>query len=329
MHLTWGRRFSLILGVAFAVLIFAPLAVLAQSYPTRPITMIVPFAPGGETEFLARIIVEPMREFLGQPIIIENVGGADGSIGTGRAARAAANGYTIEFGYLGTHVMNAALYPLPYDVFADFAPISLVSRSAPLLFGSKRIPATDLDGLIAWLKANPEKGTAAAYTSGSRMLNYIFGKQVDTQLTFVPYRGLGPATQDLVAGEINLLFGTPGAVMPQERAGRIRVYATTGEKRLPVAPDVPTFTEKGMRSLSYAPWYAIFAPADTPPEIIGKLNSATVAALTNSSVKAHFAEIGHEIFPADMLTPEALATLQRSDAERLLPIMKEANIRAE
>src|SRR5260370_37178041 len=136
--------------------------------------------------------------------------------------------------------MNAALDPFPYDVFADFAPISLVARSAPLLFGSKRIPATDLDGLIAWLKANPEKGTAAAYTSGSRMLNYIFGKQVDTQLTFVPYRGLGPATQDLVAGEFNLLFGTPGAVIPQELAVRIRVNATTGEEQWRVGRDVQT-----------------------------------------------------------------------------------------
>jgi len=329
MHSMWGGRFPRILGVALAVLIFAPLGVLAQSYPTRPIKMIVPFPPGSGTEVLARILIEPMREYLGQPVIIENIAGADGSIGTGRAARAAGDGYTIEFGFLGTHVMNSALYSLPYDVLTDFAPIALVSRSAPLLFGSKGIPATDLEGLITWLKANPDKGTAAAYTAGSRMLNYILGKQVGVQLTFVPYRGLGPATQDLVAGQINLLFGTPEAVLPQERAGRVRAYAVTGDKRLAVAPNVPTVAEKGMHALSYSTWYALFAPAGTPKEIIRKLNAATVAALANPLVQSRFDEIGHEIFPADMLSPEALATFQRSEADRWWPILKEANIRAE
>jgi tripartite-type tricarboxylate transporter receptor subunit TctC len=303
--------------------------VFAQGYPARPITMIVPFTPGGSTDTVARAIAEPMREFLGQPIVIENITGADGSIGTGRATRAAPNGYTIVLGFVGTHVMNAALYTLPYDVLADFSPISLLSHTSPLLWGSKNIPATDFDGLVNWLQANPGKSTSAAYTAGSRLFNFLFSRQIGIEIISVPYRGIGPATQDLVAGQINLLIATPESVLAQERAGKVRVFAAWSERRLAIAPEVPTFAEKGVKLHPYTVWLALWAPAGTPREIIVTLNAATAFALSKASVGARLSDVAHEIYPPEMRSPEILGALQKEELAKWLPLFREANIRAE
>jgi tripartite-type tricarboxylate transporter receptor subunit TctC len=221
-----------------------------QTYPIRPITMIVPFAAGGTTDVLARVLAERMRKVLGQPIIIENVSGADGSIGTGRTARANPDGHTIELGFLGTHVLNGAFYSLPYDVLNDFTPISPLVMFPEILLARKTMPARDLRELIAWLKANPRQASAGIQTAGIRLVTEFFQKQTGTKLNFVPYRGTGPAVQDLVAGQIDLLFAPPDA-LPQVAAGNIKAYVVTSDARLAIAPAIPTVAEVGLPDLAY------------------------------------------------------------------------------
>jgi tripartite-type tricarboxylate transporter receptor subunit TctC len=230
-----------------------------QTYPIRPITMIVPFAAGGTTDVLARVLAERMRRVLGQPLIIENVGGADGSIGTGRVARANPDGHTIELGFLGTHVLNGAFYSLPYDVLNDFAPIAPLVMFPEILFARKTMPARDLWELIAWLKANPSQASAGIQTAGIRLITEFFQKQTGTKLNFIPYRGTGPAVQDLVAGQIDLLFAPPDA-LPQVAAGNIKAYVVTSDARLAIAPAIPTVAEAGLPDLGYLAWFAFFAP---------------------------------------------------------------------
>jgi tripartite-type tricarboxylate transporter receptor subunit TctC len=249
----------------------------AQSYPSRPITLIVPASAGGGADAIGRILAQQMRASLGQPIIIENVGGADGSVGAGRVARARPDGYTIALGYRGTHVLNAALYSLQYDVLNDFAPISPLVKASYVLFAMKTIPAKDVNELIAWLKANPGKASAGVPLGEIRLITTFFQKETGTQLTLVPYRGGAPIIQDLMAGQIDLFFG--GRVpLAQARAGTIKAYAVTSDTRLAIAPDIPTFAEVGFPALSYSTWVGLFAPKGTPKEIVGKLNAAAVEA---------------------------------------------------
>jgi tripartite-type tricarboxylate transporter receptor subunit TctC len=225
----------------------------AQAYPTRPITMIVPAAAGGGAgDVTGRMVVERMRASLGQPIIIENVGGADGSIGVGRAARARPDGYTIDLGFLGNHVLNGAFYSLPYDVLNDFAPISPLVTTPAILFARKAMPAKDLKELITWLKANPNKASAGVLSVGGRLLYAVLQKETGTQLTLVPYRGAAAAVQDLLARQIDLLYANADQ-LPLMRAGSIKAYAVTSDTRLAVAPDIPTFAEMGLPAVSYTP----------------------------------------------------------------------------
>jgi tripartite-type tricarboxylate transporter receptor subunit TctC len=300
----------------------------AQAYPTRPVTMITPFAVGGSTDVIGRVVTEYMRSSLGQPIIIENVTGADGSVGVGRAARAAPDGYTIEIGHAATHVLNGALYSLQYDLLNDFAPISLLATAPLILFGRKTIPAKDLGELVAWLKINPNKASAGYGAAGSHLLAAFFRRETGTQFTLVPYRGGAPATQDLVAGQIDLQFNTPDQ-LPLARTGTIKVYAVTSDTRTAFAPDIPTFREVGLRALSYPQWTGLFAPKGTPREIISKLNAAAVEALANPAVRSRLAEMGQEIFPLDQQTPEAVGALQKADVEKWWPLIKEFGIKAE
>jgi tripartite-type tricarboxylate transporter receptor subunit TctC len=301
----------------------------AQSYPTRPITMIVPFAAGGPADASARIIAERMRSSLVRPIIIENAVGADGSIGTGRAARARPDGYTIEFGITSTHVFNGAYYSLAYDPISDFAPIALVVNTAYILLARTTFPANDLRQLIAWLKANPNKASIAVATVGIRLLATAFQQQTGTQLVLVPYRGNAPAMQDLMAGEIDLLINAPQTSLPLLRAGKIKAYAATSDMRLAAAPDIPTFTEMGLSALSFSEWSGLFAPRGTPRDIIGKLNAAVVEAVADPAVRSRLTDLGAEIFMREQQTPEALAAIQKADAEKWWPIMKAAGIKAE
>jgi tripartite-type tricarboxylate transporter receptor subunit TctC len=300
----------------------------AQAYPSRPITMIVPFAAGGSADVTARVMAERMRDLLGQPIIIENAGGADGTIGVGRAARSRPDGYTIELGHLAAHVLNGAFYSLQYDVLNDFVPISPLVRFPAVLFSKKTMPAKDLNELIIWLKANPNSASACIVSIDYRLVATFIQKQTGTRFALIPYRGANPALQDLVAGQIDLLFTGP-SYLPLVRAGSIKAYAVTSEARLTLAPDIPTFAEVGLPTLSYSNWYGLFAPKGTAKDIIVKLNAAVVEALADPRVRFRLGDLGQEVFPPEQQTPEALGALQKADGEKWLPIIKELGIKAE
>jgi tripartite-type tricarboxylate transporter receptor subunit TctC len=322
------RRHFLRLAAGAAALPTVSTMSWAQTYPTRPVTMIVPFAAGGPTDVLARIITEQMKSSLGQPVIIENIGGADGSIGVGRAVRARPDGYTISLGNMGSHLLNAALYSLPYDLLFDLAPISAVATSPLVLFARKTLPARDLNELIQWLKTNDGRASAAVSTVGERLSTITFQRATGTQFAIIPYRGAAPAMQDLVAGQIDLFIDAP-VQLPLVRAGNIKAFAVKSDTRLPIAPDIPTFAEMGRPAVSYSGWYGIFAPKGTPRDIVGKLNAAAVAALADPAVTSRIADLGMQLFPRQQQTPEALGALQKTNAEKWWPIIQESGIRAE
>jgi tripartite-type tricarboxylate transporter receptor subunit TctC len=304
----------------------------AQTFPARPVTLVVPFAPGGPVDVLARIMAERMKTSLGQPVIVENVAGAAGSLGVGRVARAAPDGYTLSIGPgYSTHVVNPAIYALPYDVVKDFDPISLIGVMPEIIVGRKAMPADDLKGLIDWLKANPDKATQGTSGVGSagHVAGVFFQKLTGTRYAFVPYRGLAPAMQDLLAGQVDLVIDVPTSALPQIRNGSIKAYAVTAKTRLSGAPDVPTSDEAGLPGFHATVWYALWAPAGTPKDIIGKLNAAVVDALADQTVRARLAEIGQEVVPRDQQNPEALAALQKSEIEKWWPIIKAANIKGQ
>jgi tripartite-type tricarboxylate transporter receptor subunit TctC len=300
----------------------------AQTYPTRPITMIVPFAAGGATDVIARLVAKPMGEALGQSIIIENVGGADGSTGTGRAARAPADGYTIITGLKESQILNSAFYALPYDALKDFAPVSPLVSLPYMLFTRKTIPAADVNELITWLKANKGRTSAGIGNTGLRLWTAFFQREIGAQFSFVPYRGVGPAMQDLVAGQIDIVFGGTEQ-LPLMRAGSVKAYAVTSEKRLAAAPEIPTLREIGIPALSYTTWAGLFAPKGTPKDIVTKLNASTAKALADAELNSRLAEFGFEVFPREQQTPEALDAIQKADAEKWWPIISEFGIRAQ
>jgi tripartite-type tricarboxylate transporter receptor subunit TctC len=301
---------------------------VAQPFPTRPVTMIVPAAAGGPLDVIARILSEPMRGSLGQPVVIENVGGADGSIGTGRAARAKPDGYTIEVGFMGGNVLNGAFYSLPYDVLNDLIPISPLASTPLVLFASSLVPARDLSELITWLNANPGKASAGIASIERRLVAALFQRETGTQFALVPYRGTAPAMQDLLAGQIDLLIDT-AIQLPLVRAGSIKAYAVTSDTRMPLAPDIPSFSDSGFRTLSYSQWFGLFAPRGTPRDIIEKLNLATTDALADPAVRNRFDELGFEIFPRDQQTAGKLREMVEADAKKWWPIIRELRIKAE
>jgi tripartite-type tricarboxylate transporter receptor subunit TctC len=313
------RRQFLRLTAGAAALPAFSRVVSAQTYLTRPITMIVPAAAGGTLDVTGRLLAERMNRSLGQPIIIENVSGADGSIGAGRTARARSDGYTIDIGSIGNHVLNGAFYPLQYDVLNDFTPISPLVTSLSVLFARKSMAAKNLSELVAWLKAN--KASAGTSSVDQRLLTAFFQKQTGTQLTLVPYRGGAPKMQDLAADQIDLSFSTTLAA----GAG----WELTSETRLALAPNIPTFAEMGLPALSYSAWGGFFAPKGTPGDIVGKLNAAAVEALADPAVQRQLKALGFAIFPRDRQTPEALGALVKADAEKWWPIIKELGIKAE
>jgi tripartite-type tricarboxylate transporter receptor subunit TctC len=330
----FARRRFLQWAVGAAGLSAVPVAVSglarAQAYPSRPITLIVPFPAGGPVDTLARFLAERMRVPLGQPLVIENVSGAGGSLGVGRAVRAAPDGYTLIIGITSTHVFNPAMYSLQYDTLNDFEPVALVTDSSQVVVGKKTLPPNDLRELIAWLKENPNK--AISGTAGVGSPHHIFGtlfqQATGTRFDFAHYRGGAPATRDLVAGQVDLSIADLATSVPQIRAGNIKAYAYTGKTRLPLLPDLPTVEEAGVAGFYTSIWNAIWAPKGTPKAVVEMLNGAVVAAL-DPAARDQLAGLGHTAVPRERHSPEVLYALHKAEIEKWWPIIKGANIRGE
>lgn len=304
---------------------------VAEDYPARPITMIVPFPAGGATDTLARFLGEKLRPVLGQPIVIENVGGAAGSIGVTRAVRAAADGYTLSIGTSTTHMLTGGLYHLPFDLLTALEPVILIGSEPLMLVGRKDFPADDLNGLIAWLKANPDKASVGIAGVGAtgQLAGISFQNMTGTRFVFVPYRGNGPALQDLLGGQIDFMMEPSSNFRPFLGTGKIKPLAVTGRTRLKAAPDVPTVDEAGVPGFFASLWYGLWVPKGTSRDIVARLNAAMTQVLFDPQVRQRFAELGIEMTPIDQQSPEALRAYQKAEAERWWPIIKAANIKVE
>jgi tripartite-type tricarboxylate transporter receptor subunit TctC len=329
--MTLPRRKFLRLAAGGAILPAISRIARAQAYPTRTINMVVPYAAGGPGDTVGRVIAERLKAVLGQPVIIENVTGANGSIAVGRVARAAPDGYTLSLGVWNTHVSNGALYTLPYDVLNDFEPVALVASFSSMIVARKSVPAKDLKEFITWLKANPGKASQGSPGAGSmgHVGGVYFQNITNTRIQHVPYRGSAPAMQDLVAGQIDMMVDAPVVVLEQLRAGTVRAFAVLAKSRLAQAPDVPTADEAGLPGFYVSNWFGLWVPKDTPQDIVGKLNAAAVTSLADPAVRQTLADLGFEIPSRDRQTPQALGAFQRAEIKKWWPIIKAANIKGE
>ena len=303
----------------------------AQSYPSRPITIVVPFAAGGPSDVLARVIGERMRGSLHQTVIVENVTGAGGTIGVTRAARAPADGYTVSFGHLGTHVINGAIYPLTFDLLNDLDPVGLIGGNPQMVVSKIAVPANNLKELIGWIKANEATVTlgTAGVGSGSHFSGLYFQSLIGTKARYVPYRGTGPAMQDLVAGNIDIIVDQASNAMPQVQGGKIRAYAITQDKRMAAAPDIPTVDEAGLPGFHIWLWSGLWVPKGTPKDIVAKLNGALREALGDPGVLKRFGDLGLDAAPANRQAPEALRAHQKAEADKWWPMIKSAGVKPE
>jgi tripartite-type tricarboxylate transporter receptor subunit TctC len=321
----------------FAVLLVVALAAVgagsaaAQTYPSRPITIIAPFPPGGPSDAVARILAGPVEAALGQPIVIENVAGAGGTIGVTRVARAEPDGYTLLIGQWSTQVVNPVTYNLAVDVVNGFAPIALLANTPQIIIARKDFPAGDVPELIAWLKANPDKaqaGTVGA-AGGAQVAGMYFQQITGTRFGFVPYRGGAPAMQDLMAGRVDIMFDQAANAITQVRAGTSKAYAVMREKRWHLQPDIPTIDESGVHGLHVSYWHALFAPKATPPDIVAKVNAAVVSALADPKVQQSLAAQGQDVWPVEQQTPAALGTFYKAETEKWWPVIKAAGLKVE
>jgi tripartite-type tricarboxylate transporter receptor subunit TctC len=327
----WRKHMRrIVLAALLATLAFAGVAA-AQNFPSRPITIIVPFSAGGPSDAMARILAERMKATLGETLLVENVTGAGGSVGVGRAVRSPPDGYTISFGHLGTHVANGAIYKLGYDLVTDLEPVALLPSNPMIIVSKKEVPATSLKELLAWLKAQPSPPTAgtAGAGSGSHIAGLYFENVAGVKLQYVPYRGTGPAMNDLVAGQIDLIVDQTSNSIGQVRAGNIRAYAITDSKRVESASDVPTVDEAGLPGFHMTLWSGLWVPKDTPKDIVAKLNGAAVDALNDPAVRKQLENLGLQMPPKDKLTPEALGAWQKAEISKWWPMIKAANVKVD
>jgi tripartite-type tricarboxylate transporter receptor subunit TctC len=293
--------------------------------------MVVPFAAGAPVDTVGRLIAERMRVSLGQPIILENTSGAAGSLGVGRAVRAAPDGYTLSLGNISSHVLNGAIYALQFDVLKDFEPVALLASNPQLIISKNVLPASDLKELIAWLKANPDKASAGTGGVGgvAHIGGVFFEKETGTRFQFVPYRGTNLALQDLLGGQIDLLFDQAVSALAYVRAGKIRAYAVTAKTRLASAPEIPTVDEAGLPGFYMSVWNALWVPKGTPKKVIAQLNAAAMDAMADPTVRQRLSDLGLDIPSLDQQTPEALGAFHKAEVEKWWPIIKAANIKAE
>ena len=306
-------------------------AALAENYPSHPITIIVPFAAGGPSDAMARILAERMKVTLGEAVLIENVTGAGGSIGVGRAVRSPPDGYSISFGHLGTHVANGAVYKLGYDLVADLEPVVLLPSNPMIIVSKNDVPAKSLKELLGWLKARPSPPTAgtAGAGSGSHIAGLYFENVAGIKLQYVPYRGTAPAMNDLVAGQIDIIVDQTSNSIAQVRAGTIRAYAVTDDKRVASAPDIPTTDEAGLPGFHMTLWSGLWVPKDTPKDIVTRLNAAAVEALNDPAVRKQLENLGLQMPPKDQLSPQALGSWQKAEIAKWWPMIKAANVKVD
>jgi len=320
------RKFA---SIAAALVACFVASAQAQTFPSKPITIIVPFAAGGPSDVLARVIGEKMRATLKETVVIENVTGAAGTIGVTRAVRSPADGYTISFGHLGTHVVNGAIYPLPFDLVEDLDPVTLLGANPMLVVSKTALPAKSLKELIDWVKANQNKATfgTAGVGSGAHFSGVYLQNLIGTNASYVPYRGTGPALQDLVAGQIDIIVDQASNSLPQVQAGSIRAYAVTDAKRIAAAPGIPTVDEAGLPGFHVSLWSGLWVPKGTPKDVVGKINEAVRAALDDPAVQKRYAELGLEPPPPAQRTPEALRAHQKAEVAKWWPVIKAANVK--
>ncbi len=326
------KLLSLVPSLAIAVLAAGIVtAAAAETYPSRPVTIVVPFPAGGPTDTLGRIVAERMSRALGQSVIIENLTGAAGTIGAAHVAHAAPDGYTLIHSHWQTHVVNGATFTLSFDVVKDFAPVSLVADCPMWVVGRASLPPKNFAELIAWLKENPGKATVGigGAGGGADVVGTYFQKSTGTRFQFVPYRGAAPIIQDLLAGHIDLTFTQVASALPQVRSDQLKAYVVMAKTRWATAPDTPTIDEAGVPGLYASFWHGLWAPKDTARDVIAKLDAAIVETLADPKVLQRFKEIGQEVWPRDKQTPQALAAQQKAEIEKWWPIIKAANIRAE
>jgi tripartite-type tricarboxylate transporter receptor subunit TctC len=324
----WGTVMKRLL-IALVLAIFAGnVAVQAQTYPSRSITLVVPFPPGGSTDTAARIMAERMRASLGQPIVVENVGGAGGSIGVGRVARSAPDGYTFDIGQWDTHV-GSIIYKLDYDLEKDFEPIGLISNNPQLMVAKNDLPANNLAELVTWMKANPGKINFVNQNAAANVTGVLFENLTKQKVQLIPYRGAGPAMTDLISGTVDLLVVQGAVALPQIRAGKIKAVANLSAQRSASMPDIPTADETGVPGLYMSGWFGFFAPKGTPKDVIAKLNAATVEALADPAIQKRFTELGLDVAPRQQQTPEGLAAFQKAEIDKWWPIIKSAGIGAQ
>jgi tripartite-type tricarboxylate transporter receptor subunit TctC len=309
--------------------VFAALSGIAaaQNFPARPVTLVVPFPPGGSTDTAARIIADKMRAPLGQTVVIENAGGAGGSIAVGRIARANPDGYTIDIGQWDTHV-GSIIYPLSYDLQKDFQPIGMMSINPQLMIARKDFPANDLKGLVAQMKAKPDGVTFVDQNAAARVTGVLMQQATGTSVTFIPYRGAGPAMQAMLAGQVDLMVVQAAVTLPQARAGAVKILANLSPQRSAVVPGVPTSEESGIPGLYASGWFGLFGPRGMPKEVVAKLNAAMVQALADPALKARFADLGLDVASRELQTPEGLAAFHKAEIDKWWPVIKAAGIKA-